>query len=91
MDGETLADFHARDAGAKRGDLAGDVAAENERRLGDGQAFADPQVEMVQRAGAHAQDNLAGAGDGIGQSLENEVLRAAEVLQDDRFHGGILQ
>ena len=69
MDREARAERDVLDAGAERGDFAGDVAAQDERRLdlGGRQAGADEEIEMIERASPHAQQDLAGGGDGIGK------------------------
>src|SRR5262249_35910365 len=55
-----LPDGDAGDTGAELGDFAGDVAAGDMREWnGDaGQAAADPQVEMIERAGADANEDF---------------------------------
>ena len=46
----------------------GDVAAENVGQVYAGESLAHPQVEMVQGAGAHANQHLVLAGLGSGTS-----------------------
>ena len=48
--------------GAGRRDVAGDLAARNERQREamPGDAVAEPEVEVVERAGAHAHRNFTG-------------------------------
>ena len=72
--------------------LARDIGAEDVRRLDlrAGEALSDPEVEVVERARAHAQENFAGARHGIGNGLDREVFNSAERLEDNRFHAVIL-
>ena len=60
-------------------------------RLRDGrEALADPDVEMVERRGAEADEYLAVAGDGVGRLLEHEHLGAAVLVDPNRAHRGRL-
>ena len=55
-------------------------------RLHTRQTSAHPQVKMVQRTGAHADQNLVLAQDGIGGVFVFENFRAAELMNANRFH-----
>ena len=71
-----------------RGDFAGDVAAGNERqRKGHAvQALADPEVEMVQRAGVNADQDFVGAGLRIGDFGVLQNFGPAVLGNEDRPH-----
>jgi hypothetical protein len=51
---------------AALGDLACDVASEDVRELDAREPFANPEIKMVQRAGANANENVVFAQFGIG-------------------------
>src|SRR5580765_4039755 len=64
IDHHALADFPVADAGAHGGDLAGEVEAHDggHRHLDARHAAPREDVVVVQRAGAHAHQDLAGGG-----------------------------
>jgi len=77
--------------GAHIDDEAGDVAAED-RGEGDGEAGvrgagAHLPVDGVDAGGVHADEDLAGAGRGVGQVFDLQDGRTAVLVQDDGFHG----
>ena len=92
MNGIAAADGDAFDAFAEGDDLSGDVAAEDEwdGDLRRGKTVPNPEIEVVERARAHAEEDFAGARDRIGDGRELEVLRPAEGFQDRGFHALIL-
>lgn len=76
------------DCGAELEDFAGDFAAgdarEGER---DGQfAFFKPEVEAVQAAGADADNDFVGRGNGVGNIDEAKLARGAVGCELDGFH-----
>ena len=73
---------------ANGGDFAGDVAAGNERQRKRHavQALADPEVEMVQRAGVNADQNFVGAGLRIGDFGVLQNFGPAVLGNEDRPH-----
>ena len=92
-----IAEMHGRDQHALAGlevgdvfadfdDFAGDVAAENVRQVHAGQALAHPEVEMVQGAGAHADQNLVFARLGIGNVFVGENFGSTELMNANGFH-----
>ena len=78
------------DAGAKRDDLAGNLAARNARqRRRAGQApFLQPEIEPVQPAGADPDNHLAGPGHRIGRLAINQLPRRAMRNELNGFHAG---
>ena len=78
---EVLADFF---------DGSGDVAAIDVGQVYARQAFANPEIEVVQGTGFHADQNLVLTELGVGNVAVLEDLRAAEFLKHDRFHGRLL-
>ena len=87
-----LAHGRTLDAGPERGDFARDVIAQDvgEREAAPGQALARPDVQVVERACAHAHQHLARTGLRVGKGGRLEHLGAAVAVDHDRFHGGIL-
>jgi len=90
-----FADANAGDEFAGGGDFAGDVAAPyvtnvvRHGNLNAGDAFADPKIEMIQRAGADADEDFVGARRRIGHVRVGEDFRAAVLREDDCFHSGV--
>jgi hypothetical protein len=84
-----LADFYGGYVPADLRDLAGNVAARNVRqRDGNvGQSAADPEIEMVEGAGAHADEDFVGAKRGNRRVGVLQNFRAAVLLKDDGSHG----
>ena len=57
------------------------------RGLGtDGQPFADPQVEVVERGGTQLDEHFAGPGLRIGRVLVAEYLGPAVLVDANRLH-----
>ncbi len=85
-----LADANGGNFRADLRDFAGDVAAGNvrERNWNARQALADPDVEMVQSAGADADKHFAGANGWIGCVGVLENAGSAVLVKDDGFHSG---
>src|SRR5581483_8086346 len=83
---DRLARLEAGDALAERLDDARAVGAEDARLAHRGQALADPDVEVVQRGGAQADEHLARPRDGVGRLLEHEHLGAAVLVDPNRTH-----
>jgi hypothetical protein len=80
------------DVGADGDDLAGGLAAWDERGFGAELVFAGQHqhVDVLHAAGADADGDLAGAGRRwIGDVTQREHLRAAECLADHGFHGWV--
>ncbi len=90
IDRHPVADLDAGHLRADLGDLARDVAArpERQRRLERGDALADEEVEMVQGAGAHPHQHLAGLDLGVGDVLQLELVGTAELVERERLHAG---
>jgi xanthine dehydrogenase accessory factor len=68
-------------------DLARNVAAEDMRQLNAGQAFAHPDIEMVQAAGANPYEHLVLAKLRVGGIFVAKNLRATEFVNANGFHG----
>ena len=75
-----IAEMHGRDQNALSGfevgniladfdNFAGDVGAENVRQIDAGQSLTHPDVEMVESAGAHADEDLIFARLRVGDGL----------------------
>jgi hypothetical protein len=90
VEDDTLARLEAVDTIADCLDDARAVRAEDPRFRNRGQAFADPDIEVVERRSAQADENLAGTHDWIGSLLEHEDLRAAVFVDPNRAHRGRL-
>ena len=71
------------------GDLTGDVRAGNmrQRNLHAIEAAPLPEIEMIQRARAHADDDPAGRSDRIGRVLVVQDLWSAMLMKSDCLHG----
>src|SRR2546425_410836 len=65
-----------------------DIAAgpEGQRRLQRGNAFADEQVEVVQRARLHPDEDLVRRDRGIRNVLVPERVGTAELVEEERVH-----
>jgi hypothetical protein len=90
IEDDALAELQAADAVAERLDHACAVGAEDARLRHRGEPFADPDVEMVQRRGAQADEHLARPGLWIRSLLELEHLGAAVLVDPHRAHRGRL-
>src|SRR6185437_1782803 len=66
--------------------LAGDVAAGDVRKLDAGKALADPEVEVIQGAGANPYENLVMAVVRVGHVLVLQHSGAAEFVEANGFH-----
>jgi hypothetical protein len=89
LEEDFLADGDVGDEFADGGDFAGDVAAVDVRHgdLNAGNAVTNEKIEMVQGAGADADEDLVGAGARIGDVGVGEDFRSAVLGEDDCFHG----
>jgi hypothetical protein len=69
-------------------DFAGDVAPRDVRqRQSDAiEAAALPEIQMVERARANADDGAAGHGRRIRRVLESEDVRSAVLVKTDGLH-----
>src|SRR5438132_3396016 len=74
--------------GTDLGDVAGDVAAgpEGERGLERRDPLAHEDVQVVQRAGADADEHLSGSRLRVGDVLKPELLGTAELVEGERLH-----
>lgn len=74
--------------GADFGDFAGDIAARDmrERNRDARQTSADPEVEMIQRAGVDAHKDVVGAQVGFVDVGVVEDGRVAVLVEEDGFH-----
>ena len=70
-------------------DLSGNIAAKNMRQLHARQALAHKQVKMVQRAGAHADQHMVFAQNGIGNVFVLQDFGTAKLMNADGFHRAI--
>src|SRR5262245_5058593 len=66
-----------------------DLGAGNDRqrKLVPGHAAANPDVEMIEGHGADADDGLAGLQLRLGDLGQFELVDAAVLTNNDRFHG----
>jgi hypothetical protein len=78
--------LQVRDVLAALGDFACDVASEDVRELDAREPFANPQIKMVQRAGANANENVVFAQFRIGSIFVLEDLGSTEFVNADGFH-----
>jgi hypothetical protein len=85
---DALSGLEVSDIRADFDDFAGYVAAEDVGQIDAGQSFADPHVEVVQGAGADADEDLVFARLGIGDIFVGENFRTTELMETDGFHGG---
>jgi hypothetical protein len=77
-----------RDFRADLCDFSSDVAAGNMWKR-DGnirQSAADPQIEMIQSAGAHADENFIGAGLGLGDVDVLQNFGSTMLAEEDSLH-----
>ena len=75
--GDVLADFD---------DFTRDVAAEDVRQFHAGQSLAHPDIEMVERAGPHPDQDLIFARLRIGDVFVLQNFGATELMEADGFH-----
>jgi hypothetical protein len=80
----------AVDALAEPDDHAGPVRAEDPRLRSGGKPAAQPDVEVVERGGPEADQDLAGPGLRVGSVLEAQDLRPAVLVDADRLHRAIV-
>ena len=90
IDHDRPAGLQPGDALAQRLDHAGAVRPEDPRLRHGGQPLSRPDVEVVQRRKPQPHEDLAGAGDRIGDVLVAQDLGAAVLMDDDRFHRTIV-
>ena len=83
-----LANAHVGDVGANFGDFAGDVAAWDVRQRNRhvGQAAADPEVQMIQRASPDADENVIRAEGWLRRVFVLEYLWRAVLMENDCLH-----
>ncbi len=83
-----LADANSGNFGADFGDFSGHVAARNVREGNGnvGQAAAHPEVEMIQRASAHAHEHFRRAGLRVRHVGELQNFGPAVLVEEDGFH-----
>jgi hypothetical protein len=83
-----LASANRGDLGADLRDFPGDVAARNVRKRYQNirKALANPEIEVVQRAGSNAHQDFVGADDGISYFNIFQDFRAAVLLKLDGLH-----
>ncbi len=88
LEQDFVAGGDAGDELADGGDFAGDVAAVDVRHgdLNAGDTVADKKIEMIEGAGADADEDFVGARTRIGEVGVLEDFRAAVLGEDDRFH-----
>ena len=90
IDDDPLAGLEAAHAVAQLLDNTRSVRSEDARLRHRRHSLADPDVEMVQRRGAQADEHLACSGLRIGRLLEHEHLGAAVLVDPHRAHRGRL-
>ena len=80
--------FHALAQFAHLDHFAGDVASQNVRhgKLHAGNAGPHEQVQMIQRAGAHAQQDLIGFDLRVGNIFVDQHFRRAVLMDAGSFH-----
>ncbi len=85
---DPLADLAARDLRADRRDHPGGVASRRvgQRRLVGVGAGTDVGLDRVHARGVHPDDDLTGAGRGIGHVLQAHHFRRAELVDANGFH-----
>ena len=83
-----LPDMNGRDFWADIGDFAGDIAAGNvgERDSNTGEAAANPEVEMIEGAGADANQDFIVAEGRFGDISIAKNRRVTVFMDDDGFH-----
>src|SRR5205823_4127525 len=67
-------------------DLSGNIAAVDVRQLYSWQPFAHPQIQVIQRAGTHANQHLIFAKLRVRHILVAQDLRPAKLVEADCFH-----
>jgi hypothetical protein len=83
----SLARFEAGDVFAHLGNLACDVRPQNVGQGHPGQAFADPEIDVIQGAGSYANQNLVLTRPGIGHVLIAQNFRTTEFMDANGLHG----
>ena len=78
--------FRSRDVLAALNHFARDVAAQDVRQLDAGQSLAHPQVEVIQRAGADADEHMILAQLGIGNVFVFQNFGTTKFMNADGFH-----
>jgi hypothetical protein len=83
-----FADVNIVDQFSDGGDFAGDVAAWNVRHgnFHARNAAANPEIQVIDRTGAHTDENFVGARAGIGDFSDAENFGAAVLGEDNCFH-----
>jgi hypothetical protein len=77
--GDVLADLH---------DFTGHVASEDVRQVNSRQSFAHPEVEVVQGACPHADEDLIFTRLGIGDIFVGEDFGSTELMNANGLHDG---
>ncbi len=83
-----LADAYCGDIRADVGDFTGDIAAWNMRKWNRNarDTATHPQIEMIQRAGLHANENFIRPDSWLRSVGEFQDVRCAMLVKDNRFH-----
>ena len=86
LEHDTRAGYHVRCR--RRDNLPGHIAARNmrQRNRNPRQPATLPEIQMIQRAGAHAHQHFAGRGHRIGDLLVAQNLGAAVGVETNRVH-----
>src|ERR1700685_214411 len=66
--------------------LSGNVAAQDVRQLYAGQPFANPYVEVIERASAHSDEHWIFARLRVGNIFVSQDFRPTEFVQANSFH-----
>src|SRR5204862_4412803 len=82
------ADLHGPDVGADFSDVTRDVAArpEGQRRLECGNALAHEEIEVIERARAHAHERVVGTDLRIRYVLKLKLFGPPELVKGERLH-----
>ena len=83
---DPVADRETVDSRAERLDDPGAVGAQDPRLRHGRKSHANPHVEVVQRRGSKAHENLAVARHGVGHVLVPEDVRTAVFVDANRLH-----
>jgi hypothetical protein len=83
-----LADAHGGNFGADFGDFSGDIASGNVRKRDRNiwQAPADPEIEMIEGAGADTDENFMSAEFGFGDVDILQNFGSAMLAEKNGFH-----
>ena len=78
--------LHVGDVLATLRDFSGDITAKDVRQLHTRQSFAHPEIKMVQRAGANANEDMIFAQFGIGCVFVLKDFGTAKFVNANGFH-----